>query len=386
MKAGTVLITVFLSTLFSFSQEKPQQVNSLTKEQHSLEWYTNQYSLWKKEVEKDKKNGEAWVNLYTAARTAKYFTDDEQSKEIWANREADALTDMSKAIKGTFAYYRILSWHGSIWNVKDKEEQERNVSYALKAYELDPSHPDMYPILMNIYEIYKHNPEKLKEIAQRWKESGDHTPNLKTLSYNALMNTKKNSILITGGDNDTYPLWVAQHADEFRQDVHVWNIFLMTIPEYRNRIFSEIGIPKLEGENVEKSDIIEHIAKHKGEHPLYFFNKGVIAKDSTLYDKLYHVGLIYQYSEESFDNAALTVHHFENKFLLDHVKYDFYQSKYPTMDRRHNYSYLPGLITLYQHYELIGNESKLEETKELIFRLGKDTPYFEEIKRELNLD
>lgn len=385
MKAGTVLITMVFSTLFSFAQEKPQQVNSLTKEEHPLEWYTNQYSLWKKEIKKDKKNGEAWINLYTAARYSNYFAEDEKSKEIWATREANVLTDMSKAIKGTFAYYRILSWNGAR-RLKDKKERERNINYALKAYELEPLNPDMYGILMNTYEIYRYDKEKLKEIAQRWKESGDHTPHLKTLSYNALMNTKKNSILITGGDNDTYPLWVAQHADEFRPDVHVWNIFLITIPEYRNRLFSELGIPKLEGENVEKSDIIEHIAKHKGEHLLYFFNKGIIAEDSTLFDNLYNVGLIYQYSEEPFDNSALIVHHFENKFLLDHVKYDFYQSKYTTLDQRHKLSYLPGLISLYKHYELIGNESKREETKEIIFRLGKDTPYFEEIKQELNLD
>ena len=56
------------------------------------------------------------------------------------------------------------------------------------------------------------------------------------------------------------------------------------------------------------------------------------------------------------------------------------------MDRRHNYSYLPGLITLYEHYELIENESNREETKELILRLGKDYPYLKEIKQELNLD
>lgn len=391
MKIGSVLITIVLSTMFSFAQDKPQPVLSLTKENHPSEWYTNQYSLWKKEIEKDKEKGEAWINLYSAARYSKYFAKDEQSKEAWAQKEADVLTDMSKAIKGSFAYYRILSWHGSIWNFDDKEEQERNVNYALKAYELDPSAVDMYPILMNIYEVFNHDTEKLKEISQKWKASGDHTPNLKAMSYNALMNTKKNSILITGGDNDTYPLWVAQHADEFRPDVHVWNIYLITIPEYRNRLFRLAGIPELEGDDIEKSEIIEHIVKHKGEHVLYFynkgiFNKGVLSNDSTLYDKIYNVGLIYQYSEESFDNAALTVHHFENNFLLDHIKYDFFQSKYPVMDRRHNYSYLPGLITLYEHYELIGNEAKREETKELILRLGKDYPYLKEIKQELNLD
>lgn len=386
MKVGTVLITMLCSIFFTTAQEKPQQVKSLTKEAHEFEWYTNQYSLWEKEIKKDQKNEEAWINLYSAAGYARFRANDEKTEEIWAKKEAEVLPAMSKAINGTFAYYKILTWHNAVWNAKNKEQEEKFISYAIKAYELDPSSPDVYPNLMNIYEIYKPNTEKQKEIALRWKASGDHSPNLMALSYNALMNTKKNSILITGGDNDTYPLWIAQHADQFRKDVNVWNIYLITVPEYRNRLFKEMNIPPLEGDDLEHSTIIEHIAKHKGDHLLYFYNKGIIAKDSALHDKLYHVGLVYQYSEEPFDNSALTVDFFENKFLLDLVKYDFYQSTYPGMDQRHNYSYLHGLMSLYKHYILVENDSKAEETKELILRLGKDFPYLDEIKQELDLD
>ncbi len=386
MKLRIVLVAMLCSVLFSHAQEKPQEVKSLTKEFHEFEWYTNQYSLWEKEIKKDSKDEEAWINLYAAARYAKYMADDEKSEEAWTSKELDILPRMSKAIKGTFAYYRILIWHNSIWNAKDKEEQDKYINYALKAYELDPSNPDIYPNLMNIYKIYSPDADKLKEVAQRWKESGDFTPNLMALSYNALMNTKKNSILITGGDNDTYPLWVAQHANQFRQDVNVWNIYLISLPEYRNRMFKKLNIPPLEGDNLEQSQIIDHIAKHRGDHLLYFYNKGIIAKDSTLHDKLYNVGLVYQYSEESFDNSALIVDHFENKFLLNHMKYNFYQSQYPLLDQRHNYSYLSGLMFLYQHYMLVENSSKTEETKELILRLGEGFRYLKEIKQELNLD
>ena len=385
MKTKAILISMLCSVFLTFAQEKPQKVNSIVKEPHDFEWFTQQYSLWGKELKKDSKNGDAWINFYAAARMARYTAKDENEKTVWTTKESEVVPQMEKAIKGTFAYYRIMAWYYSIWKTHDKKEQEKIAQYSLKAYELNPLNPDIYPTLMNIYEILTPNSEKLKEVAIRWKESGHHSPNLMARAYNSLINAKEKAILMTGGDNDTYPLWIAQCADNFRKDVHVWNIYLITNPEYRNRLFKELNIPALEGD-VEISKIIEHIIKNRGDLPLYFSNKGIVAKDSAFYEKLYNVGVIYQYSEEMMDNTALIVNHFENKFLLDHVKYNFYQSEFPEMDRNHNYSYLPGLMALYQHYYLIENNEKAKKTKDLLIQLTKGTPYFEDIKVQLNLE
>src|SRR5690554_1469533 len=150
---------------------------------------------------------------------------------------------------------------------------------------------------MNVYEIYRNDPKKQQKVAKLWKASGAHTPNLMALTYNALMNAKQNAILITGGDNDTYPLWVAQHADDFRKDVNVWNIYLIGIPEYRKRLFKATGIPLMkENKHYDKDELIEHIVKHKGDRELYFYSKGIVASDTALFDKLYNVGVIYQYA------------------------------------------------------------------------------------------
>ena len=385
MKVKAILITFFCNVFVTFGQVKPQKVNSIVKEPHDFEWFNTQYSLWDKELKKDNKNGEAWVNFYAAARMSRYMADNDASRQEWSTKEAAVIPQIEKAIKGTFSYYRIMSWYYQIWNTTDVKEQEKIMQYSLKAYELNPNDSDIYGGLMNIYEIYKPNPEKRKEIAQLWKASGYHSPNLMGLAYNALINTKENGILITGGDNDTYPLLIAQYADGFRTDVHVWNIYLLTLPDYRDRLFKEVNIPALEG-NVEAPLIIEHIIKYRGNLPLYFFHKGIVTGESELHDKMYNVGVIYQYSEETMDNSALIVNHFENKFLLDHLKYNFYQSDSPEMDMRHNYSYLAGLVHLYEHYSLIENNVKAEETKDLLIRLTEGTPYFEDIKLQLNLE
>lgn len=386
MKKTVILITMLFSVFFTFAQQQAQEVKSFVKETHEYEWYTNQYSLWEKEIKKDKKNGDAWINLYAAARMASFSANDEESRTNWYSKEVDVINNMGKSIKGTFAYYRILSWYNSVWNAKDKAEEDKIISYSVKAHELRSYDPSVYPDLMNIYEIARPDVKKQKEISLLWKASGDHTPKLMALSYNVLMNTKKNAILLTGGDNDTYPLWIIQHANDYRKDVNVWNLSLLFIPEYRNRLFKEIGIPELTNDSTDASKIIEHIIKYRGDRPLYFYNKGIATKDSALFDKLYNVGVIYQYAEEPFNNSALIVDFFENKFIVGQLKYDYYQSAYPEKDKKWDYTYLPGLVSLYQHYKLIGNEVKAKETKELIIHLGKDFPKFDEIKKEISLD
>ncbi len=381
-----ILMTILFGTFFIGAQEEPQTVHSVIKERKSFEWYTNQYSLWEKEVKKNKKNGEAWINLYTAARMARLSAQENEQTMAWHKTEADVIQKMGKSIKGTYEYYSLLAWYTNVWEAKDKAEEDKIIGYSLKAFELKPNSPDVYPNLMNIYEISRPNKKKQKELSVLWKASGDHTPKLMALSYNALMNTKKNAILLTGGDNDTYPLWIVQHADDYRNDVNVWNVYLLSITDYRNRVFAENGIPELEGQIYETAKIVEHIIKHKGGRELYFYNKGIVASDTSIFEKLYNVGVIYQYSEQSFNNSALIVDHFENKFIVDQLKYDYYISEFAQKDKDWGYAYLPGLVSLYQHYDLVGNKEKAETTKSIILHLGEDFAKLEDIKQEIGLD
>ena len=369
----------------SWAQEKKAEtIYSFTKEILSFDYYAEQHELWKKELQKNKKSEEAWVNFYAATRYAERMSDSTNKAE-WLEKENQVVEDMVKQIPKTFTYYHILSWHNPIWNASSKEEKDKLMGYALKAHAIDPNCSDIYPELMNIHEVHKPNKVKLAEVAKKWKASVEFTPQTMAMAYNMLLSTKKNALLITAGDNDTYPLWIAQQADGFRKDVTVLNMYLALDDEYRNRKFSELDLPKMEGK-VTPQLLVEHLIENMGARPLYFTSRGVLNEGTEALNHLYNIGLIYQYSASKMDNVSLVVHNFENVLLTDHLKYNFYESKWSSLDLRMANSYVPGLLLLYQHYELVGKEEEAQKSLKMIKYIAQHFDYYQSIVKQLGLE
>ena len=51
-------------------------------------------------------------------------------------------------------------------------------------------------------------------------------------AYNMLQSCKKDAILFTAGDNDTYPLWYLQNAEAVRRDIRIVNLSLINVDWY----------------------------------------------------------------------------------------------------------------------------------------------------------
>jgi hypothetical protein len=261
------------------------------------------------------------------------------------------------------------------------------ISWLEKAFALDPERTEIYPDIMNV-QMMMGGDAKTAEVSKRWLSSGDLSPNLMAMAYNILMSTEDNAILLTCGDNDTYTALALQNGQAVRKDITMINSFCAWgSPTYRNRVFEKCGIPKAEQTALQSElDIVKHVIKNKNDRPIYFAYGDYLNNEEELKGKTYNVGLAIRYSENDYNNTSVLLHNFENKFLLDQLEFDLYQEQFPEQAKRHNLSYLPGLMILYDHYKVMGDVQKQSKTKALIQRLVADTSYEESINEVLIKD
>ncbi|OYD16343.1 hypothetical protein CH330_03180 [candidate division WOR-3 bacterium JGI_Cruoil_03_51_56] len=66
---------------------------------------------------------------------------------------------------------------------------------------------------------------------------------LSDFAHNMLISLAPQAIIFTNGDNDTYPLFVLQEYDGFRQDVSVVNISLLNIPTVAGLFRDSLKVP-----------------------------------------------------------------------------------------------------------------------------------------------
>lgn len=106
-----------------------------------------------------------------------------------------------------------------------------------------------------------------------------HLPDpLIDLAYNMLVGVEENAIILTNGDNDTYPPLALQAARGFRTDVAIVNLSLLNIEWYREEMRSgphAVPIPDLTNSRHQRKDaaavagLIENLATDDWKRPLY---------------------------------------------------------------------------------------------------------------------
>lgn len=348
---------------------KPEKVYRIVYEQKPNEWYIEQAELWKKEIEKNPKNPEAWYNYYNANRYARYAeTIDTKEKQA---RLKKIIEDMGKAIPGTYEYFLLKFWNS--YSVKD-------ITLVEKAYQLQPERPDTYYPFISHYE-FTGQEKKMKEFCGKLYESKDIAPGLINYNYNVLMSTGKNAILLTNGDNDTFPPWMLQKALGIREDVSVLNIPIVTRTDkaYLGRKLKEKGItldfselPNLRDENF-IPELCQTLAAEYPDIPIYFALTVNEYYTKSLTDDLYIVGLAYQYSPKRIDNLALLKKNLEKNLRLDYLKHDWYGESYlaTSIVTHMNTNYVAPMIMLAEHYKTSGEDKKAQEWKDFALEIAQ---------------
>ncbi len=361
-------------------QPKPEKVLRIVYEVKSDEWYRQQAKLWKKQIDKNPKHAEAWHNYYNAVRYEDFGrTIGTKEKQEKLQKIVD---ELGKHAPDSFQYHYL-----KYFNCGNKTKDIKDIEIAHK---MAPERPDPLYELITHYEL-KGDEDKVTDYYKKLYETKDVAPWLVNYNYNVLMSTEENAVIFTNGDNDTYPSRMLQEAKGIRSDVTIINIPLSGTESYLERILKKKGI-KIDrkalmnkaitlGADQSKSfsisvftqEVCKYLANNYPDIPIYFALTIYEDHFKPLKDDLYIVGLAYRYSPKRIDNIALIKKNLEIKFILDYLKYDWYNDLYPVMNMIHflNLNYVPSMMMLVEHYKTSVQNEKAQKWRNMALELAK---------------
>ncbi|MEO1513867.1 MAG: SUMF1/EgtB/PvdO family nonheme iron enzyme [Bacteroidota bacterium] len=344
---------------------KPEKIYSITQVLKPLAYYKEQSTLWKNEIDQQSNDANAWLNYYAACRMANLRTYS-PTKPFDLD---EIVGQLSEKVPNTFEYHHVMSWHGG--------HTPEMFEHSQKAYDMAPDRPETYPHLLVAHQL-EDRPDEAAALLQKWFESGAMSPGILSWNYNLLMSLDQDAILLTSGDNDTYPGWMLQQVHKVRPDVTILNLNLIaTQPKYRNRLFEKNDIPsfdRLIEEYPQPEFFFEALSKHlidASTNPVYL---GVATSRSLRElhsENLYMVGLAFRYNDQPFDNVAVLKHNFEQKFLTDYLGLGLYNDFSASVVDQMNLNYIPPFIVLHKHYTSSGELQKANNLKELTLTIAR---------------
>ncbi len=385
-------LIIFFNNIMSYSEEKPEPVYSIIKQLRSYDWYKKQAALWYEELRKNDKNSDAWKYFYEANRMARLTNRPDWEKAVKEKKykyfqSLDTIVEsIGEKLPGSFEYYYLK--HRTIGDMNKK-----SMEYLMKAYKLRPDAPELYDEFVIYYEV-EGDLKNRKKFNEKWYESRDYSPGILNYNYNVMMSLDDNAIILTNGDNDTYPLWMLQDVKNIKRNVIILNISLMMLEDYRNMMFKKLGFKQFsfDKEELKKhSDyslnmyrqILEHIIKNRGNRPLFL----ALTLRNDIYeninDSLYITGLAFKFSPGQFDNLAVMKKNIFGNFLMDYIVMDLYDDVSESVVNMMNMNYMPPLIKLYRHFRLSDNIIKAGEIKRYIDIIAKKNNKSEEVTKSL---
>ncbi len=221
-----ILVLLFFGGCESQSQsiERPEKIVSKRVVVYDDETYSKLADLWKKYYDQFPSE-DAYANWMYAARYAN-----------WEDYELLLEEGVKKyPANPTLLYLKALTKHG-------KSNNAESISLLEKAVELDPSFIDPWFGLAVDY-MSSGQPEKLKEALSNLLKYGAIAEEVMDYNYNVLTTLEKDAILITNGDNDTYPGWILTQIVNYRPDLKTVNRALLNTDWYPMYIQSD-GVPE----------------------------------------------------------------------------------------------------------------------------------------------
>jgi len=227
MVAGVSIISFVPNAYAAKEIVRPEEIKSMRQVIYSDETYTKLAKLWK-EYFAAYPSEYAYANWMYAAR----YAGDKKYPDL-----------LTKGLKKyptnpTLLYLKALEHHGTHGNMEGRK-------YLEQAIALDPKYIDAWFGLVVQY-MDAGDEQRLDLALRHLLESGIITDEVMDYNYNMLITLDENAILVTNGDNDTYPGWILTRILKVRPDVTIVNRSLLNTDWYPMYVV-ERGLPRFIG-------------------------------------------------------------------------------------------------------------------------------------------
>ena len=225
-----LLVTIFAPNGSSGKEiVRPEEIKSRRQVNYCDEIYVNLARLWKEYFDKYPSEYD-YANWMYAAR----YAGDKKYPEL-----------LTKGLKKypmnpTLLYLKALENLGAHNDVEGRKYLERAIA-------LDPHFVDPWFVLVPHY-MDAGDEERLDLALRHLLESGVINDEVMDYNYNMLVSLDDDAILITNGDNDTYPGWILTRILKVRPDVTIVNRSLLNSAWYPMYVI-EHGLPRFIGKN-----------------------------------------------------------------------------------------------------------------------------------------
>ncbi len=229
-KISFILLTLFLTSFSALNcqgtrkdLEKPERIVSWRQVFYDSSTYAKLAQLWK--------------DYYDA-----YPSDDAYGNWMYAARYAQIPEYKALLERGADKYPASSTL---LYLLGNEKSHEKNNLEALQLYEksaaLDPGYMDPWFGLAVDYQSQGER-EKADAALRHLLEYGAVQDEVMDFSYNMITCLDSGAILITNGDNDTYPGWILTRIIKYRPDVIIVNRSLLNTDWYPQSVMKE-GVP-----------------------------------------------------------------------------------------------------------------------------------------------
>lgn len=353
-KSIACLLVIGLTHVTALSQENrnmnnyENSVNPETEEKSAEEQPPEQ-----QRTESTKPNTNELQNFYNERRAANTSYPD-KSIDTRGQQELDAIVNEMEETNAQSFEYHITTYINS-------NRSSDKFPNLLQAYSLNPNNRQ---VILEMASYYEMTGSSKKQMCQKIRNNGYYDSKVYTYASHVLAGVSQNGILLTHGDEDSYPAWVNQELSSQRTDVLVIYTDLLKNDEYASSIYTKLGLGSLSG-STSLDERIDRVitGSSRPVHLALTFRKDFIRKYRS---KLYITGLVMRYQPSGEQNLAQAADLWEKELKGAELDKQWPAGVSGGLKR----NYIPVLVNVYKHYQQTGKNGKAKEVKKVALAIA----------------